>query len=286
MAKRFYKHKIENLITIKKIVTLHYFLFDKDYDFKGESHDFWEMVYAAKSSVICKGNGRAILLKEGNLLFHSPGEFHTISGNKKNQSEVFVMTFECKSEAMSFFDKKHFFLTERLRQYIYTIINEAKKTFELPAFDPSMKKLKLLNKPNLGGQQIIRVSLEQLLIMLMRDWAYRVEDIFIGKQPRNLTLSVINYINENIYNKISLSDICSKFYYGKTYVCTEFKKNTGKTIFEYYNNLRINEAKKLIKQDCSFKEIAETLNFDSQSHFSSTFKKYENITPKQFLKQI
>lgn len=285
MAKRFYKHKIENLITVKKIVTLHYFFFDKDYRFKGESHDFWEIVYAAKSSVICGNNEGSVLLSEGNINFHSPGEFHTIGGNNKTASEVFVMTFECNSQAMHFFNKKKFFLTERLRQYIYSIIYEAKKTFDLPVFNPALNKLALLDNPNLGGQQMIRLNLEQLLILLMRERSYEGEEIFIDKQPRRLALSVIEYLKANIYNKVTLSDICEKFYYGKTFICTEFKKSTGKTVFEYFNNLKIKEAKKLIKKDCSFKEIAENLNFDSQSHFSSTFKKYEKITPNQYLKQ-
>ena len=39
------KHKLANTINITKIVTMHYFEFDKNFHFPGESHDFWEMVY-------------------------------------------------------------------------------------------------------------------------------------------------------------------------------------------------------------------------------------------------
>lgn len=287
MPKRYYKHKIENLLNINKIITIHYFKFDKNYKFKGESHDFWEIVYANKSDVICYREDKRIDLYEGSMLFHKPKEFHSIYANEITDSEVFVMTFECKSEAMQFFYNKCFNLNNNLKQYIYTIISEAKKTFNLPQFDPQLNKLELLNSPNLGGQQIIRTNLEQLLIMLMRDalTAIDSDEIFIAKEliSGHLESSIIKYLKENIYNKITLDDVCKKFYYGKTYICTEFKKNTGRTIIDYYNNLKISEAKKLIRKDnLSFSQISDLLMFDNQAYFSNTFKKFAQMTPKQY----
>lgn len=284
MARRYYRHKIENLIQIKKIISVHYFNFDKDYIFAGETHDFWEIVYAAKSSVICQSENRVIHLKEGNILFHKPDEFHSIRGNQKTPSEVFVMTFECSSQAARFFENKMFFLHQKMREYIFTIIYEAKKTFDLPRFDPYLNKLKLLNNPNLGGQQMIRLNLEQLLILLMREYSSTgSEEIFLP--AGHIAAQMIEYLKENVYNKINLNDICKKFYYGKTYLCTSFKKSTGTTIFDYYNKLKINEAKKLFKKGVNLKETYTMLGFDSQSYFTTVFKKYENISPKQYIKQ-
>ena len=50
--KKYFKHKLENLINVSKIVTIHYFEFDKNFKSTGEAHDFWEIVYAEKESVI------------------------------------------------------------------------------------------------------------------------------------------------------------------------------------------------------------------------------------------
>ena len=46
MSKQYYKYKIEDLFVIRKIVTIHYFEFDKDFTYPSESHDFWEMIHA------------------------------------------------------------------------------------------------------------------------------------------------------------------------------------------------------------------------------------------------
>jgi AraC-like DNA-binding protein len=170
-------------------------------------------------------------------------------------------------------------------------MEEARQTFNIPAFNPYLKKLEILEKPNLGGQQMIRTYLEQFLILLMRLQSQKNDsrEIFIPKEsfPGHIEGLISAYLAENVYNKITLNDVCKKFNYGKTFICTQFKKSTGKTIIDYYINLKINEAKKLVREkNLSFKQISETLNFDNPAHFTNTFKKFTKMTPTQYLNSV
>ena len=61
--KKYFYHKIENLLLVNKIVTLHRFSFDKDFASAGESHNFWEIVFAERESLVCKADGREIILE-------------------------------------------------------------------------------------------------------------------------------------------------------------------------------------------------------------------------------
>ena len=287
----FYKHKIENLVVIEKIVTLHYFEFTKDYCFEGELHDFWELVYADKSEVICSRGNEDIVLKQGGIIFHKPNEFHTIRSNGITAPNAFVMTFVCRSAVMSFFDEKQFTLGTKLRQYISSIIDEARQTFDIPAFNPRLKKLKKLDKANLGGQQMIRTYLEQFLILLMRQQSQKsgAQEMFIQKESFSSHIEglISAYLAENVYSKITLKDICKKFSYGKTFICTQFRKSTGKTIMNYYINLKIIEAKKLVREkNMTFRQISETLNFNNPGHFTNTFRKFIGMTPTQYLNSV
>ena len=108
--KKYYKHKLQNLINVSKIVTIHYFEFEKNFKTYGEAHDFWEIVYAEKESLICTAGGVEILLLQGEILFHKPNEFHTLAANGKNAPNVFILSFVCKSLAMQFFENKKFCL--------------------------------------------------------------------------------------------------------------------------------------------------------------------------------
>lgn len=287
----YYKHKIENLLVINKIVTIHYFEFDKKFKSHGEAHDFWEMVYTDKEEIICTTDNATILLQQGEALFHKPNEFHTLSTNNKTAPNVFIISFECKSEAMSFFNNKRLKIKNELKKYIYLIIKEAKSTFKLPAFNPDLKKLELSDKPNLGGQQLIRINLEMLLIMLMRSELEKknTNELFLPKEEfsDHLSNSIINLLENHIYENININEICKDLNYSKSFICTEFKKATGHTIINYFLNLKIDAAKKMIREtDNNFSQISNMLMFDCPNYFCKTFRRFTNMTPKQYKNSI
>ncbi|WP_233428279.1 helix-turn-helix domain-containing protein [Peptoniphilus lacrimalis] len=65
-----------------------------------------------------------------------------------------------------------------------------------------------------------------------------------------------------------------------------FKIKTGYKFCEYINLQRVNKAKALIEEDKkTFEFISFDCGFSSQSHFSTTFKKYVGLTPNEYKKQ-
>ena len=52
MKASYIKTTLKNVVTVKKIVTVHDYEFDKNFSFEGESHDFWEMVYVDKGKIM------------------------------------------------------------------------------------------------------------------------------------------------------------------------------------------------------------------------------------------
>ncbi len=286
---QYYKHKIQNLLVISKIITIHYFEFEKSFRTEGESHDFWEIVYADKSDIICSADEREILLREGEMLFHKPNEFHTLSANGVNAPNVFIISFECKSPAISFFEEKKIRLDKNLRGYIYSIISESKKTFNLPYCDPGMKKLILQERPTLGGEQLIKNLLEIMLINIMRSMTETEEGntTFIRQQEmgKKLIDDICQFLRENICCSLNMDKISEHICYSKAYIFKEFKKTMGKTIFEYYTELKIEYAKQLLREHTlTIREISEKLAFDTPNYFSKTFKKVTNFTPSLYQK--
>ncbi len=285
------KHKLSNVINITRIVTMHYFEFDKNFHFSGEVHDFWEMVYVDSGEVLITADKNHYVLKRGELIFHKPGEFHTISSNKKTPSNVFVITFSTASKSMVYFKNKRMFLPEHLRSYIKTLIREGRETFDLPFNNPDLNELKLNTNPPFGGQQIIRTTLEQLLILLIRSQEEHAKNprIFPDKESmdNHLVGAVLDLLDNNIYGEISVEEICQKLNYSKTYISRIFNRNCHCTIIEYYTDLKISEAKKLIRENTyTFTEISNMLCFSSPHYFSRVFKKKTNMTPREYQSSV
>lgn len=283
--------KLGNLINITAIMSIHYFEFDKNFHFTGERHDYWEMVYVDSGSVHVTAEEKSHILGQGEVIFHKPDEFHTISADKKTPSNVFVITFVSLSKNMAWFKDRKTILPKELRPYIKTIISEGTKTFDLPFNNPHMSRLVFADNPPFGGLQIIKTALEQLLIMLIRteetETKKRKDNSDMESSDNYLVSTVMQMLSDNVYGRISVEEICKKLSYSKTYISKIFNKNCGCTIIEYYSKLKIKEAKKLIREKYySFTEISNMLCFNSPHYFSKVFKKVTNMSPSEYLQSV
>ena len=70
------KTKLQHSIDIDAIITLHYFEYMKNFEFKGESHNFWEFLYVDKGTVAVRADDTWTTLYTGDIIFHQPNEFH------------------------------------------------------------------------------------------------------------------------------------------------------------------------------------------------------------------
>ena len=288
--KKYFRHKLENLLVIDKIVTIHYFEFGKNFVSEGESHDFWELVYADKGGIVCTAGENTVPLGQGEMIFHKPNEFHRLAADGKSVPNIFIVSFECKSEAVRFFENKKIRTEKGSRRLIYAIWEEAKKTFDIPFSDPALKKLKLLPSPTLGGQQLIRNYLEILLIDLMRSQTeteggnrvFLQKDEFENKPVKD----ILKILSENVESRLTVNDICAAAGYSRAYAFRAFKTATGKSIMDYFLHLKIERAKQLLREgEFSVKEIADALAFDTPNYFSKSFKRIEGITPSAYKKR-
>ncbi len=288
-TKKFYMHKISNLLNIQKIVTVHYQALEKNYTFPEEQHDFWEINYADKEDIFVVIDGEKLQLKQGEIVFIKPNQPHFVESGDK-EPNLFIISFTCRSECMQFFRDKKYSVPEKYRYLLQNIMSEADGTFDLPEFDPNLNKLKLKENPNLGGEQIIKNSLETLLIYMLRTAQNRPtsQEFFVSKIAASSELQdeIVRILRLNIYGKFSLKDLSTTLHYGTTRLCTFFREKTGTSIYQTYLKLKIDEAKKLIRKNKSFSEIADLLCFDSISTFAFVFKKHVGMTPSEYRASI
>ncbi len=286
---RYYKHKLQNLIVVDNIVTIHYLELKNDFHFREETHDFWELVYVDKESVVIRTEQGEIVVEEGEMLFHKPNERHSLSANGVTAPNIFVLSFVCKSRAMNFFEGRKVKVGKNFTKFIYTIAEEGKKTFNLPLYKPDLKKMELLESPILGGQQLIKNYLEILLIDLMRTETEKEGTgvVFLREkeEKESITARAIAFMKANITSKITVEDLCRELHYNKSYLFRTFKRDTGSTLIAYFTRLKIKQAKQYLREGkLNVSQIAEALAFDTPNYFTKTFRKITGYTPLQYKK--
>ena len=81
---------------------------------------------------------------------------------------------------------------------------------------------------------------------------------------------------------IRLNDLAKIANISKYYLIRKFNNCYGLSPHQYITNLRINHAKKLLKNKMDFASIAIESGFYDQSHFTKCFKEYTGVTPMKY----
>lgn len=123
---------------------------------------------------------------------------------------------------------------------------------------------------------------------VMREAEYKLAEMVSDQKtkeelPHPLVKKVKDYIFRNLQSEIKVSDMAEQFAVNADYLSFLFHKSTGKTISRYVLEEKVKAAESmLVYTDNSLQEIAFALNFSSQSHFSTVFRKIAGVTPREY----
>lgn len=287
MGEIFSPTPLEKIIDVTHIVTLHDFKYTRDFLFTGESHDFWEMAFIRRGSVGVMAGSSGYTLGSGEAIFHAPNEYHNIWANG-DSAEVVIITFICESHAMKFFERRLLALSEKEIEVINALLALGEKTFADPPDIVYQKKLNLASDIKQGSLQLLKLRLEELLILLLQnsetiDRVSRKSEAAGNENDRLITNSIIRTLTRHICGTITLDEVCAGVLFSKSYLKKLFKKNTGYSIMDYYTHLKIERAKILIKDGkMSVSEIAGLLGYSSIHYFSRVFKNKTGLSPTEY----
>ena len=107
------------------------------------------------------------------------------------------------------------------------------------------------------------------------------------QSSQNKTLdSIIAFIEKNFMSNISLADIAHACSCSESTICHLFKQHTGVSTQKYILNLRIEQAKKLLKtSSLPITNIALMSGFGNSNYFSYIFKKEVGKAPTEYRKK-
>lgn len=125
----------------------------------------------------------------------------------------------------------------------------------------------------------------ELLLQLTRALLTQIVLFSQEKEPTTVD-RVIQYLHVHMTDKITLDELVSVFFTSKSFLVKHFKQETGKTIIEYLNDIRIDTAKMLLMTTTkSVEEIAYAVGYESPKYFARIFKSVVGISPSAFCRQ-
>lgn len=267
--------KIENIIDITSMVSAFEFDYPDNYIFKGESHDFWEIMLIKKGNVNVIVDNKVYHLNNNKLIVFRPNEFHSLS----NLGEPFTLQiFSFNFKKPITIENTIFSLDIEERDSLKNMLNLAKKIFY---FDKHTIKA---YKPEFAIEiQIFINKLELFFIALLQ----RQNNLTC--QIKNITTinfaKIIDIMKNNLHKNLNTNDIANLAQMSPSNVKKTFSLfvNEG-GIINYFNQIKMVEAKSLLKQGFSVGVTATKLGFMEQNYFSTVFKKLTGFSPRNWLK--
>lgn len=126
-------------------------------------------------------------------------------------------------------------------------------------------------------------EMKERMIIILSNFCKYAED---RKQSHNVKLleNIIKYIRDNYQDKnMSITSISAVFDMNPIYVSRFFKEQSGESILDTINRIRLKHAKKLLRESKkSVEDIAGLTGYSNVVTFIRVFKKYEGITPGRF----
>ena len=142
--------------------------------------------------------------------------------------------------------------------------------------------------------QLNVVFYKELLEIMTSDelclWSTNMLETFIdelegNKNQKNMQAiqKAAEFIRQNYRSKLTIDDIAQEVYLSPCYVSRIFKQSLGCTLMEYLTQIRVEEAKTMLKNPkYNVMQAAEESGFEDPGYFTRVFKKLEGITPSSF----
>lgn len=284
---------LERLFDVNALVSVYY----KEHDFitnelvPSEKYcvlDCWQIHCLAKGMKDLRIGNTTHTLCEGSVAFISPGTYRYLPHTTVRNDHI-ICSFICDSPYMHAFENSIIALTEAeldmLKKIVYlgtqnTVrIREQERSGFVPRDNVPKEML-----------SVFKVYLELFLTLLYNRIQNNVQtsnllDSELEGRQSVLVSGIKDYFLAHLHENITLEDLSVHFFLSPTYIKRVFKQVTGYSVMQYFLELKISEAKRLIRENkMSIHEIAAALSYSSPTYFSNAFKRCTGKTPSEYKK--
>lgn len=247
---------------------------------KFHTHEFIEIVYVLSGNAIQHINSSSFSVKKGDLLFINYESIHSFEPkgtfeyvNIGVRPEVLLNHFSKYNNSFAVKILSEFDSERREDQRLITFYGQDRNEIEnlLNIMLIENEKSRIYKENNMEG------CLNLLLSLI-------IEQIHFSVNEKSHWDVVVEFINENLHEKITLGDVAEYCYYNPSYFSRLFKQRFGITFQKYLMRLRVEKAKLLLKKGISVDKIIEETGFSSKKMFYKAFLEEENVSVSEYRK--
>ena len=246
------------------------------------------MHYDSSMVVTCliRGSGSVFVensrteLSDGDVIIISPNEFHrALFDDIPDHERISVYVQPTLAESMGI-DGDLLFgaFFERKQGRGNVIPSSVAKELGIHALLSTMKAPE--NEDDADGDILLQCKIVELLLLLKKALPMAEKNPIPSRESKTTT-AVVEYINAHLTEELTTSGIADALFLDKSYLCREFKKNTGATISQYVTKKRICAAINLMSAGVSCTDACYRSGFGNYSSFYKYYRRYTDAIPAE-----
>jgi len=266
------KCSIDELLSINGLYTFSKQKFKEDYFFRGESHNFTEIVCVLEGRVGVTAGKNVYMLSGGQMTVHAPSEFHAIWAAEGSEPESVIFTFSAT-------------VFPTVRRTVYEL--SVPMLAEIKELYLSAQRLFLFDGHKVAA---VKQGMETAAAAFIKRLEYFLLTVFSDSEntephaqkyySENYT-RVLSVMENNIDKALTVTELAD--------LCGVSVPTLEKTVYKYlrcgamtyYNVLRMKKARAMLSEGKSVKETAFSLGYANQNYFSASFKKHYGYPPSK-----
>ncbi len=243
-------------------------------------HPELELIYVISGEMKVKSENNTYSINSEQVLFVNSSTPHSTIYKSKDFSGLLVQFRNPFSGKGHFGYLYRFFSPDREGLYVFS--DDMEKNIIKYAIED-------ISKTNIGNdsvsQCLVASEMYKILSVLYdKNLIYSPETELTNNKEIERLIPVLEYIDLNYSQQISLSTLSDILNLNDYYFCRIFKKSLGCTATDYINYVRTYYASNMLLEDKNIVDICYETGFSSLSYFNRTFKKYFMYPPSVYRK--
>lgn len=241
-------------------------IFGKGYDFAGESHPFYEIVYVLSGLVGVTAGEKIYTLSSGQYLIHPPNEFHRIRAEQESEPHVINLSFHADS----------LFLPEGGR--IFEPSEELRDEF----INISSQVWEGLHRADLSLLAAQRIRLESWLLHALKDGSEGGASAHSGAICYT---EIVQLMQQHIAENLQAGDIARLSRMSLSKLKKIFTAYAGMGVSRYFTEMKMRHAADLLRKGARVGEVAAALGYSDQNYFNTVFHRVMGMPPGKYKQQ-
>ena len=235
--------------------------------FPGGANPMTELLYVEQGSLHSVADGRKQYLQQGDFVIYGSNQWHMQYADTSVAPRCLRVFFDMHGDHTALLNRK-FTATGRLQALFDQLLQEQERL-------------------EIYADEMILVLLDQLLLLLLR----QVEGEPLPDSRMKGEYRIIHqtqaFVSNHVWEDLSVPFVAHHVDMSPSYLTALFQKHLSISPGEYIRRVKLQESKRLIRENkLNFTEIAAELQYSTVHHYSRQFKEKFGMTPSEYAKLV